>query len=147
VKTHEAGPGGIGTTPAFREVTALAHEIRHDPDIDIIDIKYSGDISLEEILSVVEVASELIRRHDAYLVLSDFLDATISVDIERVLEISDKAGALGIPKEVRSAVIVPNDEFADGNLQVRLYEITAGTEGWPAKMFYSREQALQWLLY
>jgi len=125
----------------------MAYQIGYNPDPGIIDIKYSGEISLEEILSVIEEAWELVQRHNSLLVISDFLDADIAFDLTRILEINEKFEALGVPRELRSAVLVPQDELANNNIQVRLYEISAGTNGWPARLFYSREQALQWLLY
>ena len=125
----------------------LAHQVEYNPDSDIIEIKYTGEISLEGVLSAIDDAWELIQLHTCYLVLSDFLNAEISFDPSRILEINEKLAALDVPKEIRSAVVVPGDEESNRNMQVRLYELASGTGGWPAQMFYSREQALQWLRY
>ena len=125
----------------------MAHQVEYNPDPGIVDIKYAGDISLEEVLSAIENAWELIQRHTCHLVLSDFLNAKIAFDPARILEINEKLSALNVPKDIRSAVVVPRDEKSNKNMQVRLYEYASGTGGWPAQMFYSREQALQWLIY
>jgi len=125
----------------------LTHQVEYNPDPGIVDIKYSGEISLEEVLSAIDDAWELIQHHTCHLVLSDFLNAKPTFDPSRILEINEKLAALNVPKEIRSAVVVPQDQEDDKNMQVRLYEYASGTGGWPAQMFYSREQALQWLIY
>jgi len=125
----------------------LAYQVEYNPDPGIIDIKYSGDISLEEVLSAIEEIWNLIQLHECRLVLSDFLGAEPTFDPARILEINEKLAALNVPKEIRSAVVVSRDEKSNKNMQVRLYEYASGTGGWPAQMFYSRDQALEWLMY
>ena len=76
----------------------MAHQVEYNPDPGIVDIKYAGDISLEEVLSAIENAWELIQRHTCHLVLSDFLNAKIAFDPARILEINEKLSALNVPK-------------------------------------------------
>ena len=124
----------------------MAHEIAFDDTLGIVEIKYAGEISLEEILSAIENIWEMMQLHQTQNVLTDLLNAELKFDLSRILEINQKIADLGVSKTTRSAVVVPPEDATHRNIQVHLYEFASGTDGWLAQMFYSREQAVDWLL-
>jgi len=124
----------------------MAYKLTYNIEQGIVENKYSGEIALEEILSATEEVWEMMQRHQSNHVLSDFLDAEMNFDLSQVMQVNEKIQDLGIPRNSRSAVVVPRDEASKQNMQARLYELSSGASGWPAQMFYDRDQAIEWLL-
>jgi hypothetical protein len=121
----------------------MAHEIHHEPDSNLVVLDYSGDISLDEIFAGSEEAWRLAKSKNCLRFLSVFLEANFSLTTDQVLEVHRHLEEIGVSKEIRSAILVPTTGSA--SLEVQIHEFASGTEGWRTKLFYDRDQALDWL--
>lgn len=121
----------------------MAHEIHHEPESNVVVLDYSGDITLDEIFSGSEEAWHLAKGKNCLRFLTVFLDANFNLTADQVLEVHKYLESIGVSKEIRSAILVPNTGPA--NLEVQIHEYASGTDGWRTQLFYDRGQALEWL--
>jgi len=124
----------------------MAHITRYEPGQDLIFTSYSGVVTLEEVLSVLDECWDLAKKENCRRFLADVTNAEADFPPARIIELNEYAKKIGIPKDARSAVLVSSSIFsATTNFLTHMYKITSGTDGWPTQYFYDREQALEWL--
>lgn len=120
--------------PHFTEVLA---------DAGIVRLVFAGDITLEQINKASEDSWRLASREGLKRFLSELKDVTLDLSTNDLLNIHKHYEKIGISKDIRSAIVVPdNIKIAEDAM---IHEFVAGASAWQVRVFYSRSEALDWL--
>ena len=85
----------------------------------------------------------LLKRHRAHLVLVDYSDALSEVSLPELYWLSYNASSLGLPWDVRLAVLLPRKRYRIESYQ--FFELVFRNVGYNVKLFKERTAAENWL--
>jgi hypothetical protein len=120
--------------PHFTEVLA---------DAGIVRLVLTGDVTLEQIRKASEDCWRLANREGLKRFLTEFKDVNLDLSTTDLLNIHKHYEKIGISKDIRSAIVVPdNIKIAEDAM---IHEFVAGASAWQVKVFYGRSEALDWL--
>jgi hypothetical protein len=120
--------------PHFTEVLA---------DAGIVRLVLTGDVTLEQIHKASEDCWRLANREGLNRFLTEFKDVILDLSTADLLNIHKHYEKIGISKDIRSAIVVPdNIKIAEDAM---IHEFVAGASAWQVKVFYGRSEALDWL--
>ncbi|MBI3125798.1 MAG: hypothetical protein HYZ10_15485 [Ignavibacteriales bacterium] len=124
----------------------MPHISAYNPEIGIIETKYSGIVTFNEI---VEFSSEVILtaiENDCFLTLGDYSEAEVEITTLEIYKmpkiIADKIAPLGIhPHKFKRAFVI-----AEHQKDFYFFETVTLNSGQNAKIFRTVEDARNWLL-
>ncbi len=124
----------------------MTHEITYDPITKIIRIKVTGNILLDEIKQIYIEAIQNAKEEEAFLFLSDYRQAQISLSAVEIYELPrtfvDIAKSAGYNPYHLKRAILPSGKPED----FRFFETVSINSGQSfAKLFQEVDEAIGWL--
>ena len=124
----------------------MPHFCAYNPELGIIETKYSGVVTFNEI---VEFSSEVIlkaKEHDCFLTLGDYSKAHVEITIFEIYKlpkiIAEKIAPFGIhPHKFKRAFVI-----AEHMKDFYFFETVTLNSGQNAKIFRTVDEARNWLL-
>lgn len=123
----------------------MPYTITHNPDLHIIEIRYQGDLVLQELREMFSDAAQLVKKHECPFFLSNFLEVTMKLSTAEIYEIpnilSDTFTASGLSiHKIKRALVVSKDLKEFG-----FFEIVTSNRGQNVKIFDNIAEAKEWL--
>jgi hypothetical protein len=122
----------------------MPYTITHDPELDVVNLKFTGDIGDKEISEATSkcIALQKETRVLRFLVeLNGWEVAATFIDIYKLVYeqyTEEEAHRLS-----RIAVVLPTT--LSGQAAANFYETVSQNAGWNARVFAKREEAIGWL--
>ncbi|KAF0140383.1 MAG: hypothetical protein FD122_2497 [Stygiobacter sp.] len=124
----------------------MPHISAYNPELGIIETKYSGIVTFNEI---VEFSSEVIItaiENDCFFTLGDYSEAEVEITTLEIYKmpkiIADKVAPLGVhPHKFKRAFVI-----AEHQKDFYFFETVTLNSGQNAKIFRTIEDARNWLL-
>ena len=123
----------------------MPHQTTFNPELQIIETKYSGNISIEELKSLTIEIAKLATENNCFLTLGDFREAFLQLSTVDIYELpqtlSDalKSSGLMIYKFKRALVVAKSAK------DFLFFQTVAANQGQTTKVFYDVEEAKEWL--
>ena len=57
----------------------MSHIVTYNPDSQIIEIKFQGNISLDEVVEILSESVRVAKEQNCFLFLSDYREATLKL--------------------------------------------------------------------
>jgi hypothetical protein len=122
----------------------MPYSIEVDPDTEIIRVVLSGNVTMEDVRSVIANAWQLAAGQAAYRFLTEFHETRIKLSTLDLLTVHEHYETLGMSKNMRSALVVSGlPQLVE---DVTIHELAANVGGWQVKVFSVRSDAIAWLL-
>lgn len=118
----------------------MAHTVTVLENLSIIRIIHSGDIDLPDMLEARKKAGALMREQRSRRLLVDVRQVPRAPQTFENFEIAS-SHHMDLPTGVRIAVLVPQDQWSDGQFA----ENVSQNRGFNMKIFASDARALAWL--
>jgi len=124
----------------------MAHTLTYNADLNILELKVQEILDLSEIRQITSESVQLVKKHNCFLLLSDFREATLKLSVFEIYEtpkiIAEIFDASGLPiYQVKRAVVAARD-LADFGF----FETVTKNQMQNAKLFQDVEEAKKWLL-
>jgi hypothetical protein len=123
----------------------MTHIILYNPDTQMIEIKFQGDITFNEVKELYSESAQIAKQQNCFVFLSDYSDATMKLstfeiyDLPRVLsEIFAKSGISA--HQLKRALVVAKD-LKD----YTFFETVTSNHGQLSKIFHDVAEAREWL--
>lgn len=110
---------------------------------DNIEVTYSGTITDIEFRNAIAEFIRFNAEKKCLLVLTDLREMTVTPSILNVYDSINMFEKMGIDNRTSEALILPENKFVEKN--IRFYENACQNRGYNVRIFYNREDALQWL--
>ena len=130
---HKGDDGGV----------AMPWETKCVPDTATVAVNGSGRLCLNDVKRITEEAAHLLQENKASRVLVDCADAILDVKIVDVFYLPEWFVKVGIPRNVRIALILPKTRQPSGLYE--FYETVCRNQGYMCRLFHSQQSAEQWL--
>ena len=147
-------PGKIDLRPAAgrakktkcKRIFSVPHTITYIPEPGIIEVKFTGGITLKEAIALIAEIGPLMKEHDCFLILSDYREAKLkvsTVDIYSVPNlISAKISTTGDSVDgLKRALVIARDQ-----VDFQFLETVSGNRGQETKLFEDVDKAKAWLM-
>ena len=108
-----------------------------------IEITYSGTITESDYKQAIIDFVKFNSEKKCLLVLTDLRDMVVTPSILNVYDSINLFEKMGIDKKTCEALIMPENKFAADN--IKFYEIACQNRGYNVKIFYNKEDAINWL--
>lgn len=108
-----------------------------------IEVTYSGTITDVEFRNAITEFIRFNAEKKCLLVLTDLREMTVTPSVLNVYDSINMFEKMGIDNRTSEALILPENKFVEKN--VRFYENACLNRGYNVRIFYNREDALQWL--
>lgn len=122
----------------------MPYRIERDPETEIVYIVFHGDVTMKDVLVAADDAWKLADADGGYRFLSEFEDAQLQLSTQDLASIHKHYEKIGVRKYMKSAIVVPQDAGIAGDATV--HEYMANMDMWQVRVFFNREQALDWLM-
>ncbi len=110
---------------------------------DRIEVSYTGNVSDEEFRNAITEFVIFNSEKHCLLVLTDLREMTVTPSILNVYDSINMFEKMGIDSRTSEALILPENKFIEKN--VKFYENACLNRGYNVRIFYNREDALNWL--
>jgi hypothetical protein len=124
----------------------MPHTIAYHPEKGIIEVKFHGEIILNETRELYSDVIPIVKENDCHLVLSDYREASIKLSTGEIYVVpatlSKTFSEAGIQaNRLKRALVIKNDlnDF-------RFFNDVTINRGQNAKLFTDIEEARKWLL-
>lgn len=123
----------------------MTHTIIYNPDTQTIEIKFQGDITLNEVKELYSESARIAKQQNCFMFLSDYIDATMklsTVEIYNLPKILSEifAAAEISPFKIKRALVVAKD-LKDYSF----FETVTSNSGQRSKIFQDAAEAKEWL--
>jgi len=113
--------------------------VNFNKELNIIEVHSSGDISAEDVKKTISQIADIRREHGLNKVLVDCREQSSALGTMDTFQVVVKDDHRGI----RTAVLVIAGQAAEeGN---KFAETVAANRGFALKVFYTKEEAMEWL--
>ena len=123
----------------------MTHAILYNPDTQTIEIKFQGDITLNEVKELYFESAQVAKQQNCYMFLSDYSDATMklsTLDIYNLPQIlSEVFAASEISAHKMKRALVVAKDLKD----YHFFETVTSNSGQSAKIFQNVAEAKEWL--
>ena len=119
-------------------------ETRIHLELPIIETRYSGLLTPEELTEAARETLALVRAHGRTLLLGDCTDLKGGHSIVDLYGLVDIIKASGSVTDLKEAVLVPS--LPDPVDKVRFWETTCYNRGLYVRVFEDRQAAIDWLV-
>lgn len=109
----------------------------------IIETRYSGYLSADELLQAIEQTIGLVQRHGILFLLGDCSRLLGGHDVTDLRRFADVLSACDFSQAIREAIIVPEVNDASGLAYFWTY--MTQMDGLIVKPFEDRQSAIEWL--
>jgi hypothetical protein len=124
----------------------MPHTIAYHPEQGIIEVKFHGEIRLNETREIFSDIIPIVEEHDCNLILSDYREASIKLSTGEIYEVpntlSKMFAASRIPANRLKRALVMKNDLND----FHFFENVTINRGQNAKVFTDIEEARKWLL-
>ncbi|MCX6914013.1 MAG: hypothetical protein NT167_13340 [Verrucomicrobia bacterium] len=121
----------------------MAWTVEHVPGKDLVLLVVTDELLDEEGKAQVAETVRLLNKHQSTLALVDCSNAVPKVSLPSIYRLPDYATELGVPWNVRIAVVIPQTRF-----QIEMFhffELVFRNAGYDTRIFDDRESAEAWL--
>jgi hypothetical protein len=123
----------------------MAHTIVYNPDTRVIEIKFRGDITLEEVKKLYSESLRVAKQENCFLFLSDYRDASMKLSTLEIYDLPKILSSIFTAAEVpayhlRRALVVAKDQK-----DYRFFETVTSNSGQTARIFQDVAEAQKWL--
>lgn len=108
-----------------------------------IEVTYSGTITESDYRKAIIDFVNFNSEKKCLLVLTDLRDMVVTPSILNVYDSINLFEKMGIDKKTSEALIMPENKFAADN--IKFYETACQNRGYNVKIFYNKEDAINWL--
>jgi hypothetical protein len=122
----------------------MSYSIDYDPESETVRVVLSGDITMDTIRTASQAAWRLADAEGGYRFLTEFDAARIKLSSLDLLAIHEHYEAIGIPKYIKSAILVPKDLQTIEDATV--HEYVANMSMWQVRVFFDHANAMEWLM-
>lgn len=124
----------------------MPYTIDFNPDLQIIEIKFQGNIVLEEVEKIFSASMQMAKERNCFLFLSDYRNATMKLSTLELYELPDLLTSIfspaGIPAyKLKRALVVAKD-LED----YHFFEVVTANRGQHTQIFQDMDKAREWLL-
>ena len=121
----------------------MPHKLKYNKTLGIIEPRYDGVLSSEEVRSATSECIELTLKHRVRSTLIDAEDIQTAPPLATVIELPQQYEEEGLTRLMRVAIVAPKvpSEEATAHFYVRFCR----NRGWMADKFETRDQAIAWL--
>lgn len=120
----------------------MSYSIALDPDLQILDLRYHGVVSIAQRLEAANEALPLLRSSGVRRILIDLMQATAGADsIDRVRAFASRVTHEPLFLHSRTAFVAP-----PVNSNNHLIEVLMDAHHYPFSRFSDRDRAIAWLL-
>ncbi len=123
----------------------MPYTIEKHSDPARIEIKYSGIVTGEDLVSAINEFVTINADKKYLLVLTDLSELSISPSLLNVYDRIEMYDKMDISKETTEGLVIPLNDFAKET--VKFYETACLNRGYNVKLFNTREEALTWLRF
>lgn len=123
----------------------MTHTVIYDPDTQVIDIKFQGDVTLNEVRELYIESMRCARQQNCFVFLSDYSDATMKLstfeiyDLPKIL--SGVFASSDIPAHKLKRALVVAKDLKD----YHFFETVTSNSGQNARIFQDVAHAREWL--
>ena len=122
----------------------MAWSIHHDLDSCILEIRYTGENSMDDLKESTSRAIAETKEHDITRIIVDVTEVKLPFETSELIQLPGGQYVLEhARRDSYVAVVMPNSH-RERNM-ARFYENACRNRGWHVKTFAGRESALQWL--
>ena len=121
----------------------MSVKVEYLPKDKTVVIIATGTITVDELGCQSPVTVSLLKQHAASRMLVDYTDAQVQVSTMDIYTIPDRYDALGLPRSVRIAVVMPRD--LEDKALFDFYADVTHNRGFMTKLFRSAKEARLWL--
>ena len=117
--------------------------VEYVPEREMVVVTASGVVASGQARAQAREVIRLLKRHKTTLVLIDYFTALSQVSLPELYWLSYHASTLGLPWNVRLAVLLPQDRYRIESYQ--FFELVFRNVGYNIKLFDDRESLEAWL--
>ena len=124
----------------------MSYTIRYDPEAQVIESKFQGDLRFGEIKDFICQAAQLAEQHGCSRFLTDYQEATLKISTMEIYQVPTlmrnafASSALDIHRLKRALVVAKDLK------DFRFYETIMVNAGQSTQVFVDNASARKWLL-
>jgi hypothetical protein len=118
--------------------------VMYNPELHIIEIVYTGIITLDDIKEEIDASMALGKKEDTNKFLTDARDIDLKASVFDMHSIPRLFAAKNAERLGKEAVLLP--ESPEAQDAIYFYETVCKNAGWRIKVFSEREEAIDWLI-
>ena len=122
----------------------MPYSVLFNTELGIVEAVFSGIVTAEEVRAETAECLVLSRENKTSMFLTDLREADLRLTTVDIVTLPDLYSSIGSRRPVRMAVMPPPHE--KGRKDVAFYETVCINQGWTAKVFSERREAIDWLL-
>ena len=122
----------------------MAYDLRIIKNKKIIEIRNSGEITNEDMITETQEVIKLQHEKNIVLILTEFVSVKVDASLSDVFQFPEMYEQMGMDRKTRIAVLV--SEIEVNNEELDFYETICINRGWTIKIFIDKKEAIEWLL-
>ena len=123
----------------------MTHTIFYNPDTKTIEIKFQGDITLNEVKELYSESMQVAKQQNCFVFLSDYREATMKLSTLEIFDLpkilSEIFATSEIPSYKLKRALVVEKDLED----YRFFEVVTSNRGQTTKIFQDIAEAEEWL--
>lgn len=123
----------------------MTHTIFYNPDTKTIEIKFQGDITLNEVKELYSESMQVAKQQNCFVFLSDYREATMKLSTLEIFDLpkilSEIFATSEIPSYKLKRALVVEKDLED----YRFFEVVTSNRGQNTKIFQDIAEAEEWL--
>lgn len=124
----------------------MAYIYNYLPEEEFFEVAFTGDVTLEELKRLINEIWEKIIKTGCKRILSNTLDANISLSILDFFELARYIFEFAKEKNIKLSSFKRAYVGKKGLKTLRFYETVLLNRGQNMKLFHDREEARKWLV-
>jgi hypothetical protein len=122
----------------------MPYTLTHDPELDMIDLVFTGEIGGEDIREVTSKCIALQRQMRVLRFLVELNGWEVAASFVEIYKmVYEQYAEESAHRLSRIAVVLPTT--SSGQAAANFYETVCHSAGWNAQVFADRESAINWL--
>ena len=122
----------------------MPYTVRHDAELDLIEVTVRGSISGSDIRGVSTDYIDLQKRTGSLRILVDANESELDASMMEIYALPEKQyKEEGLDRRTRIAIIFPSS--ASTRQGALFYETICQNRGWNARVLPDRQSAIDWL--
>jgi hypothetical protein len=123
----------------------MPYTIKHDPEIDIINLKFTGEIDREDLSQATSECLALQKKTRVLRFLVELNGWEVFASFVDIYKLAyEQYVAEAAHRLSRIAVVLPTTP--SGQAAANFYETVSQNAGWNAQVFATHEEAIAWLM-
>lgn len=123
----------------------MPHTTIYRPELDIIETKYQGVVTINEFKDMAAEISRIASEHNCHATLGDYREATVHMSVSEIYELPNALRELmaehGATIQKFKRAFVTNKDVRD----FLFFETVAANRGQNTRVFQDFEEAVKWL--